>query len=340
MSRNEKMTYSAARDAVFRDVLQKQHSARMDDAFSIVAGEFHGSGRASEPAIFLLTRPRDTPILHRFASAVGLQRKSERNGSESNRLANYAARTRMPSVLCLAAPAAKAPREWAASRGSSQFAYRRPDPLSRASVAGHDRPAEAELEIEAGFHDVLGFANIDIGEHPARDGREGDRAGAEVVVVVLDESGEPVGERIFAADADRPTPAILARPDGHGGGRGDEPGVVVPFPGAAALDVAEEAVPGITDAAGDRGQRLRARVESGQADDRIEMSARRIRPIEVALDAKHPTANLPVAPGLDAADSVARVMAPEADPERSDRKRGNAVERRASRPQRVVLVQP
>jgi hypothetical protein len=36
MSRNEKMTYPAARDAVFRDVLQKQHSTRIDDAFSIV----------------------------------------------------------------------------------------------------------------------------------------------------------------------------------------------------------------------------------------------------------------------------------------------------------------
>src|SRR5712691_2677352 len=339
MSRNEKMTYSAARDAVFRDVLQKQHSARMDDAFSIVAGEFHGSGRASEPAIFPLTRPRDTrlasirfcrwPPTEKRAKRLGIQPPCELRCEDS-----HAER----SLPCCAA--AKAPREWAASRGSSQFAGRRPDPLSRASVAGHDRPAEAELEIEAGFHDVLGFANIDIGEHPARDGREGDRAGAEVVVVVLDHSAEPVGERVFAADADRPSPAILARSDGHGGGRGDEPGVVVPFPGAAALDVAEEAVPGITDAAGDRGQRLRARVESGQADDRIEMSARRIRPIEVALDAKHPTANLPVAPGLDAADSVARVMAPEADPERSDRKRGNAVERRASRPQRVVLVQP
>jgi len=37
MSRNEKMTYSAASDAVFRDVLQKQHSTRIDGAFSIVS---------------------------------------------------------------------------------------------------------------------------------------------------------------------------------------------------------------------------------------------------------------------------------------------------------------
>jgi hypothetical protein len=37
MSRNEKMTYSAPQDAVFQDVLQKQHSTRIDGAFSIVS---------------------------------------------------------------------------------------------------------------------------------------------------------------------------------------------------------------------------------------------------------------------------------------------------------------
>ena len=72
------------------------------------------------------------------------------------------------------------------------------------------------------------------------------RAAAKVVIVVLDEAGEPVGEGIFTAYADRPTVASIAeRNDRSREGEGE----FIPFPRAAALDVEKETVPAVTETA-------------------------------------------------------------------------------------------
>src|SRR5262245_64613269 len=82
------------------------------------------------------------------------------------------------------------------------------------SVSGSDRAAvaPAELEVEAGFDHALALLDVEVGECCSIG--QADVAGAEVVVVVFDEAGEPIQERIFAADADGPAAARLAA--GHG----------------------------------------------------------------------------------------------------------------------------
>src|SRR5262245_2694231 len=95
----------------------------------------------------------------------------------------------------------------------------------------------APPEIEARFHDALSIVDINDGAVV-----EGDVAGAEVVVVVLDKGGHPVREGIFAADADCPsnaTPQV---------GLGERHAIeveskAIPLPGRATLHVAEETVP-------------------------------------------------------------------------------------------------
>src|SRR5262249_416640 len=107
-----------------------------------------------------------------------------------------------------------------------------------------------ETEIEAGAHDALGLFDID--ECRAQPGdlrREGNLAGAEIVIVIFDEAGEKVGEGIFPADADRSSPTRLPPPV-TGPPHNPGPPIIVAPPGAPTPDVAEEATPSVADAAG------------------------------------------------------------------------------------------
>src|SRR6266508_864399 len=174
------------------------------------------------------------------------------------------------------------------------------------SVPGGDRAVPTELEVDAAFHDALALTNVD-------DGAIGERvrASAEVVVVVLDETGQPIREGIFPADADGPTAASLARRRERRSAEGEF--VVVTFPGAAALHVAEETVPGITDPTGDGGQRPDPRVIGEAGKEKIVVTAMRVGPTVVALDTEHDLTDLVVAADLDAADDVVRIMAARRD---------------------------
>src|SRR5262249_60941950 len=109
--------------------------------------------------------------------------------------------------------------------------------------------------VAAAEHDALVF--FDITERRAQPSdlrREGNLARAEIVVVIFDEAGEDVGEGIFTADADGPSRARLARRVSSPEDDGGRP-IIVALPGAAAPDVAEEAIPGVADTAGHACQR-------------------------------------------------------------------------------------
>src|SRR5262249_16124929 len=169
----------------------------------------------------------------------------------------------------------------------------------------------AETEIEAGAPDALGLVDIDECRAQAGDlRRESDLAGAQVVIIIFDETGEDVGKGIFAADNDGPARARLARrirgPEEDGRGP-----IFVALPRRTAPDVAEQATPGVADAAGHARQRLDLAV-IGDADlARTVMAALGIGPGIVALDADHKAAGeLIVATGLRAAQpAVQRVFA-------------------------------
>src|SRR5262245_10268244 len=179
------------------------------------------------------------------------------------------------------------------------------------SVPGDDR-AGAEFEVEAALHDALALVDVDVDERHGREG-EWQVLGAEVVVVVLDEAGEPIQEGIFAADAHRPAGAGLVGGQHRAGQcRNDVPGVIVLLPGPAALKVEEKPVPAIAQAAGHRAQRLGVRAEDRSQSERIDMAAVRFGPGIVALDADHETAGeLIIAARLHAGDPAAGVMAAE-----------------------------
>src|SRR5215470_1853328 len=116
------------------------------------------------------------------------------------------------------------------------------------------------------------------------------------------------GEGIFPADADGPSRARLAR---RISGPEDDRGrpIIVALPGAATPDVAEEAIPGVADAAGHARQRADLAV-IGNADlARAVVAAFGIRPGIVALDADHEAAGeLIVATGLGAADEAMLIV--------------------------------
>src|SRR4029077_9823788 len=146
---------------------------------------------------------------------------------------------------------------------------------------------------------------------PGDQRRQRDPAGAVVVVAVFDEAGEDIGEGIFAADADGPSRARFGSgidgPEDDGRGR-----VIVALPGAAAPDIAEEAIPGVAGTTVDRRQRLGLAV-IGDADlARAVMAARGVGPGIVALHADHEAAGeLIVATGLYAAEPAIRLMSAE-----------------------------
>src|SRR6266540_899300 len=173
-------------------------------------------------------------------------------------------------------------------------------------------PLTAETHVETGAHDALGLR--DVGECRTQPGdlrRESNLASAEVVIVVFDEAGDDLGEGVFTADPDRPS-----RPRHARGIRGPEDDrrrpIIVALPGAAALDVAEEAIPGVADAAGDRRQRPDLAV-IGNADlARAVVAALGIRPGIVALEPDHKAAReLIVATALHAAKPAMLLMSAE-----------------------------
>src|SRR4029453_3048085 len=108
----------------------------------------------------------------------------------------------------------------------------------------------AETEVEAGAHHALGLLDIDeCRAPPGKLRRKANLARAEIVIIIFDEAGQEVGEGILTADTDDPSPPRLPRGLGGPDDDGRRP-IIVALPGAAALDVAEQAIPGVADATG------------------------------------------------------------------------------------------
>src|SRR6266542_3604741 len=177
------------------------------------------------------------------------------------------------------------------------------------SVVGGAGRCVTETDVEAGAHDALGFFDLDeCRAQPSDLRREGNLARAEIVVVVFDEAGEDVGEGIFTADADGPSRARLPRRISSPEDDRGRP-IIVALLGAAAPDVAEEAIPGVADPAGHARQRPDLAV-IGNADlARAVVAALGIRPGMVALNADYKAAGkLIVATGLPPADEAMLIV--------------------------------
>ena len=124
-------------------------------------------------------------------------------------------------------------------------------------VPREDRPAAAaKQEVQANLEHALGFPDVEInpigasGEAGYRSAHYAVRASAEVVVVILDEAGEPVSEGVFTADANRPTVPSVTEAGGQTCGYEGE-GEIVSLPRGPTFDVAKEPVPTIADSASD-----------------------------------------------------------------------------------------
>src|SRR6184192_3061121 len=148
---------------------------------------------------------------------------------------------------------------------------------------GETGAASVRSEIETSAHDTLGL--FDIGEGRPQPGHlrcERDLASAEIEIIIFDETGEEIGEGIFAADTDaEPRPGLARRISRTEDNRGRP--IIVALPGAASFDVAEETLPGIADAAGDARERFDFAV-IGNADlARTVVAAFGVRPGIVAL---------------------------------------------------------
>src|SRR5262249_31735223 len=148
------------------------------------------------------------------------------------------------------------------------------------------RSAAAEAEVDASLHEVDVLTDVFAAEQARA---EGNVASAEAIVVVLDEGAPVRREGVFAADAHRPATARVA--GGVDRRTRGECGVVAVHPGAAALHVAEEAIPRVADAAGDGRERADMRAgridaEARQRAGRIDgIRCARVGPVIVALDA-------------------------------------------------------
>src|SRR5207244_10683648 len=130
----------------------------------------------------------------------------------------------------------------------------------------------------------------------------------EVVVIVLEEAANEVGERVLTADADCPAAAGV----GHRTNDGPVDKVeFVALPSAAALYITEEAVPAVTKAAGHRGQRIYLGMIHGAGEHQAGVTAAGVGPGVVAGNANDEAAReLIIAAGLDAAEETIRVVAP------------------------------
>src|ERR1700682_2687052 len=104
---------------------------------------------------------------------------------------------------------------------------------SRSALPGPKLPVAADL------HDAVALADRHAGEHRTR---EGERFGAEIVIVVFDEQRQVAHHRIFDAAAGRPTRTRCAdhrRRQRAAGGKGV---VSLALPGAARLRIGKPAV--------------------------------------------------------------------------------------------------
>src|SRR5712672_478835 len=99
----------------------------------------------------------------------------------------------------------------------------------------------APQKIEADLEDVLGFLDVDWKPKGASkagywSADEVVRVGAKVVIVVLGEASDPVGECVFNADAERPTATSVAHRSDRTSGEERE-GEVISLPRATALQL-------------------------------------------------------------------------------------------------------
>src|SRR5262249_47611600 len=114
-----------------------------------------------------------------------------------------------------------------------------------------DYGGRAEAPVEPGFDHVSALADVDIASRePVKE--EWNVARAEVVVVVLDKARQIDGDPVFHTGAYGPAAARLAGSRDGERGAGQITHVFVALPGAASLHVGQNAVQGITDAAGHR----------------------------------------------------------------------------------------
>jgi hypothetical protein len=97
-------------------------------------------------------------------------------------------------------------KPWTGGPGLLDFA-RCTGSVLRALIPSDDWAA-AKLEVQAHLQDALVFRDVEVEVHWGK--RQIDRAGTEPVVVVFDERSKPIGEGVFAADADGPAAACLA----------------------------------------------------------------------------------------------------------------------------------
>src|SRR5947208_13065948 len=170
-------------------------------------------------------------------------------------------------------------------------------------ISGDERRL-AKSPVEPGVDNMLVFANVDIAQREGAK-RERNANRAEAVVVILDKARQIKGNAIFKTRAVGPTAARLVP--------GREPegtlnNVLVAFPGAAGLHVAEQPIPGIADAAGHRRQRSRSRAISRPDEERVRMGAHCIGPVKVCLGTEHPAGGLIVAAALDTAEEGVCIM--------------------------------
>jgi len=174
------------------------------------------------------------------------------------------------------------------------------------------RSSTAETEVETGAHDALGLFDIDeCRAQPGQLRRKTNLTGAEIVIIIFDKAGQEVGEGIFTADTDGPSRPRLTRRISSPDYDRRRP-IIVALPGAAALDVAEEAIPGVADTTGNSRQRLDLAVIGNAELARAVMAALGIGPGLVALDADHKAASkLIIATGLHAANPAIRIMSAE-----------------------------
>src|ERR1700722_215913 len=108
-------------------------------------------------------------------------------------------------------------------------------------------------------------------------------------VVVLDCQRPVRREADFETGTDRATPAGLGRlVKRQAGCRGDA-GILVGYDGAAAFDVPENVVPGVTDLPGEKGQTVDAGlVGGGGTEKQARIRSLQIAPIALHVHTEHP----------------------------------------------------
>ena len=119
-----------------------------------------------------------------------------------------------------------------------------------------DHRAGTPSKVQADLEHVVVCLDVDWYREGGRGRDERGRLGAEVVIVVLDKTEEPIREGIFAADSNRPAAEGCAGCGNDQSGGTGQAIVVGIFPRAARLHVTEKPIPTITNPASNRRQRL------------------------------------------------------------------------------------